>query len=228
MPRKPLVYTHEYPYPLTARSNNRECFYLSRSACWAIFTKLLQGISIRFKFEIHAFVLMDNHYHLIGTPSENHPLPVVMEWFQRSANRMINCKAKRINHLFGGPYRGSLIKNSTYYHHAIKYVFRNPIEAKIANDVSKYAYSSFVEPKIPVSWPVTGIAEYIPLGLSEQREWINKAYMGDVHRSIRMALRKSEFKLHYRVNKETKDYLFLRNRSQKGSAYLFTSDKASI
>lgn len=76
MPRKPLIYTHLYPYHITARANNREWFNLQKSLIWQIMCDEASKICERQKFLIHAFVLMENHYHMIASADEYHPLGV--------------------------------------------------------------------------------------------------------------------------------------------------------
>jgi putative transposase len=52
MPRKKLIYTDQFPYHVTARSNNKEWFYLPISEVWNIFTSKLCEASLKFKFQI--------------------------------------------------------------------------------------------------------------------------------------------------------------------------------
>src|SRR5690606_22174225 len=129
MPRKPLLYIHEYPYHVTARSNNKEWFYIAKSLLWEIFISELNSHKEKFGIRIHAFVLMDNHYHLLLSTRGEFYLGEVMQSLQRSIARKINSEAQRINHVFGGAYKGCLINNPIYYAHVVKYIYRNPIKA---------------------------------------------------------------------------------------------------
>ncbi|NCN40082.1 hypothetical protein GW916_02425 [bacterium] len=201
MPRKKLEFTHEFPYHIVARSNNKEWFYLPIDQSWEIFVDLLLKVNIRFSFQIHSFILMNNHYHLIGTTSENYHLWKVMEWFQRSANRTINDRAGRINHLFGGPYKASLIRNEDYYFHATKYLYRNPVEAKTVDRVEDYKYSSLRECRIPLVTPVTGIADLLPRDPTEFLNVLNESYPEEAYRAISNGLKKTEFKMPTRIRK---------------------------
>src|SRR5580704_8555974 len=109
MPRRKTIYTWEYPYHLVSRSNNQAWFSIPIDQCWEIFCDKLNHISDVYDFKIHSFVLMSNHTHLIGTPSEEHYLGEVMNWLQSSVARTINRVSGQINHVFGGPYKPSLI-----------------------------------------------------------------------------------------------------------------------
>ena len=150
---------------------------------------------------------MDNHYHLIGTASKNFPLPKVMEWFQRSANRIVNYRAGRINHLFGGPYRASLIANEYYYFHAIKYVYRNPIEAGIADTIENYPFSTVLKTRIPLVSPVSGINTWIPKNHCEFLRYLNEPYSAEAKKILQSGLKRTQFKISHRLNKSVSEEL---------------------
>src|SRR5581483_5588273 len=103
MARKNLYRSSVHPYHVTARSNNGEWFYIPTLEAWNIFVECAFAISVAYGAKIHAFVLMSNHFHLlVSTPDSN--LDDVMQYFLREAGKLINLKAKRINHIFGGRY----------------------------------------------------------------------------------------------------------------------------
>jgi putative transposase len=215
MARKKLRITHELPYHITARSNNRESFYLPPNDCWRIFCDRLQSASLRFHFQIHAFVLMANHYHLLGTTSEEFPLPKVMEWLQRSVNRKINDWAGRINHVFGGPYRASLITSEMYYAQALKYIYRNPVTAGVTAKVEHYRFSSLNDPSIPLATPITGIAAGVPKRWVKLLDFLNEGYIEGEKELIDKCIRKSTFEFPRRLPNN----LVLRYWSPEVSAY---------
>lgn len=196
MPRRKLKISHHFPYHIVARSNNKERFDLPSEVLWGIFCELLTQINLKYSFQIHAFVLMSNHYHLLGTASETFPLPKVMEWFQRSANRMINGYSGRINHLFGGPYKATLITDEQYYFYAFKYVLRNPVEAKIVDFVQDYPFSSLLGDKyLPVSCPINGINSFVVQAEKGSADYLNEDFDIGLKSKIMKAISKAEFKI---------------------------------
>ncbi|WP_374076224.1 transposase [Bdellovibrio bacteriovorus] len=197
MPRKPLIYTSEFPYHVTARSNNKEWFYLPISECWRVFTSSLVEIHQRFGFEIHAFVLMSNHYHLLGQCSQDHDLGEVMAWFQKSVSRQINKKAGRINHIFGGAYKASLISHDYHYSHVYKYIARNPVTAGLSETVENYPFSSFNKrisqgcfPPILFSLNWRGC---IPKDDENYLAWLNTKFNDDLYLLLKKELKKTVF-----------------------------------
>ena len=59
----------------------------------------------RFRLGIHAYVLMDNHFHLIvGTPEAN--LSRAIQWLKVSYSMWFNAKYRRVGPLFQGRFKG--------------------------------------------------------------------------------------------------------------------------
>lgn len=195
MPRKKLIYTSEFPYHVSARANNKEWFYLDKEKLWRVFVTHLNRIVVRYKVNIYSFVLMSNHYHMLIQVSEEHDLGVVMCDFQKSVSRTINKITGRINHVFGGPYSGTLITNEEYYFNVYKYVYRNPVSAHIVRDIQDYEYSSYSRPNaVYLTRPVSGIDSLIDYSLGHLREWINEDVDEELYDSIKGGLKKTNFK----------------------------------
>ena len=142
MPRKPLVYTDEFPYHIVARCNNRERFKISIDEVWKIFISELTKLNQLYGLQIHAFVLMSNHYHLIASCSKKYNLGYVMRILQTRTSRSINRLSGRMNHVYGSRYRASLIGDEFYYANALKYVYRNPVVAGLTDSVKDWDYST--------------------------------------------------------------------------------------
>lgn len=192
MPRKPLIYTDEHPYHIMARANNKEWFYLPIDQCWMIFSKNLKLINEKFGFKIYLFVLMSNHYHLIGSCSPKYNLGKVMAWFQKSISRDINNRTGRINHVFGGPYKACLIRHPQHFAVIFKYVARNPVKAEVTALVELYKYSTLISSMIPIekrdSWFVD-----IPSDPSLFKEWLNQNFEEKNYFIIQQNIRKTIF-----------------------------------
>lgn len=185
MSRKTLIRTNELVYHITTRSNNKEWFYLSSNEVWRLCKEVLKEIDSKFSIEIHAFVLMNNHYHLmIRTPDSN--IDKVMKYFNGKLSRLINRSAGRINHVFGAPYRWSLIENRIYYLNAIKYLYQNPVRAKICDRVENYPYSTFHKENLEFD-----IKSYLT---SLDKEWLNEPISSSSKELIQKNLKKKYFR----------------------------------
>jgi putative transposase len=63
------------------------------------FLELLAMLPERFRVHVHAYALMDNHYHaVLQTPEAN--LSAAMQWFHGSYSAWYNAKHARVGPLF--------------------------------------------------------------------------------------------------------------------------------
>jgi putative transposase len=199
MPRKRLQRTSSLPYHVTARANNRGAFPLELEQLWEITGDECLLLNMIYGVEIHAFVLMPNHFHLLLTVPE-HDLGIVMNEFMKSVSRRTNLGSGRSGHLFGGPYHWSLINNTRYYGHALKYVYRNPVRAKLCENVEDYRYSSLngllgtSHLPFPVSLTRVGMEIALPaIDSHQQLSWLNKPFPKEAETLIQRGLRKRLF-----------------------------------
>jgi putative transposase len=200
MPRKRFYPTDRYPYHVTARSHNKEWFEIPMETSWEIFSRYLYFATLAFGIRIHAFVLMNNHFHmLVTTPNAN--LDQAMAYVLREVSKTIGIESGKINQIFGGPYHWSLIKNQLYYRHAYKYVYRNPIEAGLTKKVEDYQYSTLsgLIGKKRLEFPA-----FDNLGLisdpGAQLNWLNTPYPETwIIEDIEKALNHSEFDFYPQV-----------------------------
>lgn len=192
MPRKKLVYTHEFPYHVYARSNNREWFYLPPHETWNIFVSELNRTFTEHKMSLHAFVLMSNHYHMLVTADPSYSLGEAMCELQKSVSRRINKVAERSNHVFGGPYKAALIKHGKDFSDVLKYIYRNPVKAGMVDLVEKHPYSTISNSRMIITPPSPEIMKEIPCDILT---WLNSPSDQEKEEKIKKALRRTEFKI---------------------------------
>jgi REP element-mobilizing transposase RayT len=78
---------------------------------------------------VHAFVLMDNHYHLlVRTPSGN--LDRFMQRLNTSYALYYRYKHGRPGHVFQGRYKGLLVTDDAYLLALTRYIHLNPIKTR--------------------------------------------------------------------------------------------------
>jgi putative transposase len=194
MPRKRFFRSADFPYHITNRSNNREFFYVEGEALWRIFMKCLFELEIQFECEIHSFVLMSNHYHLlISTPNSN--IGEAMKYLHREVARNANKEADRTNHFFGGRYKWSVITNENYYWNCVKYVFRNPVRAGLSPTVESYRHSSLNRKTELFSWKMTDFFQDRGKHIELNLPWLNEDITKQNENGIRLALRRREFRV---------------------------------
>jgi REP element-mobilizing transposase RayT len=146
MPRKNLIRSSSHPYHVTTRANNKEWFYIPTPDVWHYCQNLLDEGEKRFLVKIDAFVLMNNHYHmLIHTPEAN--LDKFMHFFNKRLSDKISSSAKRINRIFGSGYRWNLIQNQGYYYTVLRYIYQNPMRAQLVSSIKEYPFTDYYKQK---------------------------------------------------------------------------------
>lgn len=79
------------------------------------FLNLLAEVHERYRFRIHAVVLMTNHYHaILQTPDAN--LSVGMQWLHLSYAAWFNARHSRVGPFWQGRFRSVPVENSAWAH----------------------------------------------------------------------------------------------------------------
>lgn len=105
------------------------------------FLTLLNDIVDTFHIEIHAYCLMNNHYHLlIHTPEGN--LGQAMRHLNGVYTQRFNFHHRVDGPLFRGRYKAILVDADTYLTQVSRYIHLNPKEAKTTSDPTNYPWSS--------------------------------------------------------------------------------------
>ncbi len=105
------------------------------------FIELLKDVVEDYKVNVAAYCLMSTHYHLlIQTPEGN------ISRSMRHLNGVYTQRYNRLHHcdgqLFRGRYKCILVDADSYLLELLRYIHRNPLEAGMVKDLSKYTWSS--------------------------------------------------------------------------------------
>jgi REP element-mobilizing transposase RayT len=96
-------------YHVTSRGNRREAIYRADTDRRR-FLGLVAELPQRFGLEVHAFVLMDNHYHLVvRTPEPN--LSEAMRWLHVSYSSRFNWAHGQCGHVFQVRYKALVVED---------------------------------------------------------------------------------------------------------------------
>ncbi len=121
----------EYPgayYHVTSRGNERRAIFADDTDKRR-FLEILETTSNLFGVEVHGYVMMENHFHLIlMTPTAN--LQKFMQRFNTSYTVYFNRRHLRSGHLFQGRYKALLIDRDVYLLELSRYLHLNPIRIK--------------------------------------------------------------------------------------------------
>lgn len=106
-----------------------------------LFLETLGEMSDRFKIDIFAYVLMDNHYHLLFRTNRPN-LCKSMQWFGATYTKRFNTRNHRSGHLFQGRFKNMLVQNDTYLLQLSYYIHRNPLRVGMVKRLANYKWSS--------------------------------------------------------------------------------------
>ena len=141
MARLPRLSIPGYPHHVIQRGNNRQAIFLSDADRERMLSLLLEH-SAKAKVAIHAYVLMDNHFHLLATPETADGLPAMMQAVGRSYVRYFNDRVGRTGTLWEGRYRSTLIETERYLLACMAYIDLNPVRAGMVHAPLDFAWSS--------------------------------------------------------------------------------------
>lgn len=112
-------------YHVTCRGNDRRSIFKD-DRDRTVFLEKLQGSLATYQVEVHAYVLMHNHFHLmVCTPKGN--LSEFMRHFNISYTAAYNRRHRRVGHLYQGRYKAILVDQDSYLLELSRYVHLNPV-----------------------------------------------------------------------------------------------------
>lgn len=129
-------------YHVTARGNEKKVIFKNERDLER-FLLYAEAAVQRYGAVIHAYCLMNNHYHLlIQTPLAN--LSEIMQYINGSYTTYVNTKRQRVGHLFQGRYKAILIDADAYAQELSRYIHLNPVRAGIVSKPVDYQWSSYL------------------------------------------------------------------------------------
>jgi len=143
MPRKPRFYIGGIPCHVIQRGNNHGACFFS-DADHLLYLECLEDASKRFGVQVHAYVLMTNHVHLLMTPDNSDGISRVMQSLGRRYVQQINFRYRRSGTLWDGRHKSSLIDSETYFLTCMRYIELNPVRANMVERPENYRWSSYL------------------------------------------------------------------------------------
>lgn len=146
MPRPLRVEFAGAIYHLMNRGDRRESIFLDDRDRKTFLTTLGEACA-KTGWQIHAYCLMGNHFHLIAeTPQPN--LVVGMKWLLGTYTGRFNRRHRYAGHLFSGRYKSLVVDSAStgYLRTACDYVHLNPVRAgllAVDQPLSAFKWSSY-------------------------------------------------------------------------------------
>ena len=108
MARLPRYFVEGQAQHIIHRGNNKQAIFIDNND----YLRYLNYLNIALEeqnVDLHAYVLMTNHVHLLATPYEKHALGKVLQSIGRRYVQYFNYKYERTGTLWEGRYRATLI-----------------------------------------------------------------------------------------------------------------------
>ena len=112
-------------YYLTACGNERRDIFRDDDDRLK-FLALLETWVERYRLRLHAYVLMNNHYHLLAETVEAN-LSQAMQWLNVSYSVWFNRRYQRVGHLLQGRFQGIVVDWEQWGLELSRYLHLNPV-----------------------------------------------------------------------------------------------------
>jgi len=142
MPRPPRIVLPGHTLHLIQRGNNRQPCFVDDTDRTSYLATLLYA-SERAQCDVHVYVLMTNHAHLLVTARGASAASRMMQALGREYVRYFNTRHERTGTLWEGRFRSSLIDSERYFLQCCRYIEANPVRAGLVNSPDEYRWSSF-------------------------------------------------------------------------------------
>jgi putative transposase len=118
MPRRARVFLPEVPLHSIPRGNNRQaCFYAEED--YGFYLDCLLEYAVKTRCQIHAYVLMTNHVHLLATAVDVQGAGALMKALGQRYVQYVNRRYRRSGTLWEERFRSCLTEEESYLLHAL-------------------------------------------------------------------------------------------------------------
>ena len=142
MPRKPRFYLPGAPVHIVQRGHSREPVFFE-DGDYNAYLGWLEQASDRYGCDIHAYVLMTNHIHILATPESQNSISLMMQYLGRHYVPYINNVYGSSGSIWEGRYKACMINDDEYLLSCMRYIELNPVRADMVKTPGAYRWSSY-------------------------------------------------------------------------------------
>ncbi len=155
MPRKHRIEFAGAKYHIISRGNYQKDLFSRKTTAEAFERTIFEAVR-RCGWDLYAYVIMSNHYHLaIRTPEPN--LVAGMKWLQSTFATRFNRFQNERGHVFQGRYKSLLVTEDRPLLGLIDYIHMNPVRAGLCTLDTLKAFTLSSYPKYWRRIPPTGL-----------------------------------------------------------------------
>lgn len=167
-------------YHVTSRGDGQKNIYLNHQDRQD-FMSIIGDVCGRFNWTVHAYCLMDNHYHLlIETPDGN--LSHGMRQLNGVFTQRFNRNHTRVGHVFQGRYKAIIVQKDAYLLELSRYIVLNPVRARMVRAAKDWPWSSYrstcgvIAPPgwLDTDWVLSAFAKQRKKAIERYREFVTQ------------------------------------------------------
>lgn len=130
-------------YHAMSRGNNGERIFLDDTD-YGEFLGILHRGKRRFRFQLYAYCLMPNHFHLL---LQRGPVSIsqIMHWILTCYAHSFNRRKDRRGHLFQGRFLAPLCVDDCYFLQLLRYIHLNPVRSGLTVAPGQWCWSGHHE-----------------------------------------------------------------------------------
>lgn len=141
MPRKPRFFLPDVPVHAVVRGNNRQVVF-AEEGDYRFYKQCLAEAADRYDCNIHAYVLMTNHIHLLLSSGHKLGISQFIQHVGRKYVPYFNDKYSRCGTLWQGRFKAASIDSDRYLFACYRYIELNPVSAAMVERAEEYPWSS--------------------------------------------------------------------------------------
>ena len=141
MPRRPRLLLPGVPLHITQRGVNRGATFIDADD-HRLHLALLADVAGSHGIDVHAFVMMSNHVHLLVTPRQTASLAYAMRMLNQQYVGTFNRRHGRTGTLWESRFRSCLVDSERYALTLYRYIELNPVRAAMVDAPERYRWSS--------------------------------------------------------------------------------------
>ena len=103
----------------------------------------MQEYAIKTRCQIHAYVLMTNHVHLLATAVDVQGAGELMKALGQRYVQYVNRRYRGSGTLWEGRFRSCLTEEESYLLACMRYIELNPVRAEMVSHPAEYRWSSY-------------------------------------------------------------------------------------
>jgi len=143
MPRQNrLLINKSYYHVITRGNDKKKLFRLKRD--YKIFLRIMKEYISKRKIYILHYCLMKNHIHLLIYVEAAKDLPKFMQAVLQIYGAYFRKRYNSTGFVFQNRYKSQLIDKDSYLLECARYIERNPLRAKLVDNLFSYPWSSFL------------------------------------------------------------------------------------